>query len=790
MKLLIIFLFMWSSYSHAKVIGKVSNALSDSWLNEVKVVNIRNGAVAFTNEYGSFEIDAVVNDQLVFSLRGFEDKAVIVPNNKLVYALLEPYEFQDTGSLNSLLSTGGRQSQTLASTPASVVVISQAEISQFGYQTLTEVLNHVSGLYLVEEHSWTGSGQNVGVRGYMSSGVNNGLLIMINGVAQYEDYWGQFPLTRADVPVQAITRVEVVKGPMSVVYGNQALLGTINIITRADSSGQIDVSHDEISYSMNNLGDMRVGAKLSYEGNSNHTLTFGASYDAGKFDTKALNTDSGFTSDYNDSLSAQSFFLGLSSNYRKNLVLNANFSQAKKGILADLSFASKHFGRISGRQYADINGTNLSLSYRHFWLDDAAQTKTTLGYFSHNSLQDYASGGVTYGFASYRSKAIQLEWEVSLNGRKLYQMPLNIRFGGQSRRALDLHTTFDIGTAISVTDRYISIDHDDTLDTHSMFFQLDYQLNDKWLIDAGVRAERVTSYQMIFGCKNPLNLCNEALHSANAPAMNGPRSLYERKANVGVLPTEYTPRVAVIYKSNDSAVLKLIYGVGARNPSFGQNADVLEALSAKAFKREQVKSWEFIYLNQFSDDAINLSVSSQISLYYSELNGLIVRHGLQSFARTGAAKGAELSAKVSWGQLFARLGINYYHAEDYQMDNRVPSSPEQLAQLRVGVTIAEGMDVGLSARYLDKMYNSFSSCTLQSGCTYINPEKPYSDSAYLVDVSFKMSEVFGLPVTSQFGVKNLFGTNHTHPVSSNNAWLKRGFPAEPRQVFMSFKYQL
>ncbi|MCF2858717.1 TonB-dependent receptor [Pseudoalteromonas sp. SMS1] len=185
-----------------------------------------------------------------------------------------------------------------------------------------------------------------------------------------------------------------------------------------------------------------------------------------------------------------------------------------------------------------------------------------------------------------------------------------------------------------------------------------------------------------------------------------------------------------------------------------------------------------------------MSISSQVSVYYSELNSLIVRHGLQSFARTGAVKGAELTAKMTWGGLFARLGINDYRAEDFEMDNRVPASPRYLAQLRVSTTLTEGLDAGVSLRLMDKMYNSFSHCDEQRGCEYINPEKPYSDKAMLIDLSFTAPLTFGLPMTTQFGVKNVFGTHHTHPVSSNNAWLKQGFPAEARRVFMSFKYQL
>ncbi|OCQ23075.1 hypothetical protein A7985_03740 [Pseudoalteromonas luteoviolacea] len=785
MKFMAILFLLWANLSQAKVIGKVTNALSEEWLNEVKVINVRNGAVSFTNEYGAFSIDAIASDQLTFSLQGFDSEIRSVPSNKLIYVSLEPYEFQDTGSLNSFLSTGGKTDQTLASTPASAIVITQAEINKFGYQTIKEVLNHISGLYLVEEYSWTGSGPNVGVRGYVSSGVNNGLLIMINGVTQYEDYWGQFPLSRIDIPVPAITRVEVVRGPMSVTYGNQALLGTINIITRTDSSELNDASIDQVGFSLNNESDSRFAAKLSYEGNTNHTLTFGASFEAGKFDTKSLNTGNEFASEYGGSLSGQSFFLGISSNYRKNLVLTANLSQSKKGILADLRFASEHFGRLSGRQYADINGSNLSMSYRHPWWDGAAQTKVTFGYYSHNSMQDYSAGGVTYGFASYRSKAMQLEWDLSINGDKLFHLPVNVRFGGQSRRALDLHTTFDIGTEVpSVIDRYIALDHDDTLDTHSLFFQFDYRFDDKWLIDLGVRAERVSGYQMVFGCKNAIEICKSSTHS------KVPLSVYEKKADVAALATEYTPKAALIYLSNSDSVYKVIYGVGARNPSFGQNADAIESESIDPFTREKVKSVEFIYLNQFNDDSIDLAINSQLGIYYSKLNNLIVRQGLKSFARTGASKGIEVAAEITWNRLFARVGFNYYRTEDFRIDLQIPASPHRLAQLKIGKTFTDELSGGLSLRLIDRMYNSFSECNPQASCKYINPERPYTRKVWLVDTAFTKSKIWGTPVSAQFGVKNLFNTDHRYPITSNNAWLEQGFPAEPRQIFMSFKYQL
>ena len=102
------------------------------------------------------------------------------------------------------------------------------------------------------------AGSNFGVRGFLTSGMNNSMMLMVNGVNQYEDYWGFNPLSRINVPVETIERIEIVRGPMSVVYGSGALLGAINIITRNDGVGKKGEADSMVSMTSNSDGMYKV----------------------------------------------------------------------------------------------------------------------------------------------------------------------------------------------------------------------------------------------------------------------------------------------------------------------------------------------------------------------------------------------------------------------------------------------------------------------------------------------------------------------------------------------------
>ena len=108
----------------------------------------------------------------------------------------------------------------------SVIALSREEIETYGYTSLQEILENMTGLYMIDDYAWTGS-PTLGVRGFLSAGFSNDVIIMVNGVNQLEDYWNSYSLARICVPVEAIDRIEVIRGPMSVEYGSGAFFGAI-----------------------------------------------------------------------------------------------------------------------------------------------------------------------------------------------------------------------------------------------------------------------------------------------------------------------------------------------------------------------------------------------------------------------------------------------------------------------------------------------------------------------------------------------------------------------------------
>ena len=121
--------------------------------------------------------------------------------------------------------------QQIANAPASISVVSREELERGHYQSLTDALRNVPGV-IVTGGGAGDNGHDISIRGMPSQYT----LILVdgrpqntresrpNGSAGFEQDW--LP------PLQAIERIEVVRGPMSTLYGSDAIGGVINVITR------------------------------------------------------------------------------------------------------------------------------------------------------------------------------------------------------------------------------------------------------------------------------------------------------------------------------------------------------------------------------------------------------------------------------------------------------------------------------------------------------------------------------------------------------------------------------
>ena len=142
--------------------------------------------------------------------------------------------------LDPLVITGTRITRQKSEIPASISVISRQQIDDSREVNILPVLaNRVPGLF-VNQRNMVGygvgpnSGGNISIRG-VSGSPNTQVLMLIDGQPQFMGIFGH-PISDAYTSSD-IERVEVIRGPGSILYGSNAMGGAINLITRQPKDG-------------------------------------------------------------------------------------------------------------------------------------------------------------------------------------------------------------------------------------------------------------------------------------------------------------------------------------------------------------------------------------------------------------------------------------------------------------------------------------------------------------------------------------------------------------------------
>jgi iron complex outermembrane receptor protein len=134
----------------------------------------------------------------------------------------------ESAKLPDMSVTATRSEQDLDKVSRNVTIITRKEIEALSPLTITDVLKSVAGL-TVRDYTGTGALASVDLRGFGETGALH-TLVMVDGRRL-----NQIDLSGADfstIPVENVERIEILRGPASVLYGDSAVGGVINIITR------------------------------------------------------------------------------------------------------------------------------------------------------------------------------------------------------------------------------------------------------------------------------------------------------------------------------------------------------------------------------------------------------------------------------------------------------------------------------------------------------------------------------------------------------------------------------
>lgn len=125
--------------------------------------------------------------------------------------------------------TASRQTISVLESPATAAVITRDDILHSGYSSVTELLRYVAGVEFFKSNGVT---TNVGMRGVNGLQANN-VLVLVDGRPIFNPMRNTNQCALVPSFPDDIERIEVVKGPGSVLYGSNAFAGVVNIITRS-----------------------------------------------------------------------------------------------------------------------------------------------------------------------------------------------------------------------------------------------------------------------------------------------------------------------------------------------------------------------------------------------------------------------------------------------------------------------------------------------------------------------------------------------------------------------------
>lgn len=480
--------------------------------------------------------------------------------------------------------------QKITEAPASVSIVTAADIEDYGYRTLADILRGVRGLDVTYDRNYS----YLGARGFNRPGdYNNRILLLVDGY-RFNDavYDATLIGTEFILDVDLIERVEVVRGPGSSIYGSNAFFGVINVITKrgrdfsgAEASGEVasfGAGKMRLTYGRQRDNGAEVLLSASYSGSRGQDLLFP------EFNTSSNNNGIARGLDHD---TARRVYGKLSFD---NYTLAAVYSERVKGI------PTASFGTVFNdtRTRTTDTLTALNLSY-----DDQLSEQQDI------TARVYYNGYFYQGTYPWDQPPVTVNKDMSWGEWWGADMKLVSRYG--------MHKLV-------------------TGAEHQNNFRQD-QKNHDIAPDSLYLDDKRSSTRSALYAQDEITLRENLKLNAGAR--------YDHYSTAG---STVNPRLALIYTPRTETALKLLYGTAFRAPNAYELYFASTDLKpSQNLEPEKITSHELVIEHQIQPD-LRLTASA----YYNQISNLIDQvidpaDGLLVFQNTGRirAKGAEFEAE-------------------------------------------------------------------------------------------------------------------------------------------------
>lgn len=381
--------------------------------------------------------------------------------------------------------------ESLISVPSSATVYNYDEIEKMGVKNLEELMNYVPG-FSSRRSSDSGYTYTPTVRGKRSTTSGKEILVLMDGQRLNSDFSGGTFVANHLIPLGNVERVEFLRGSTSSLYGSNAFMGVINIITTKDRnkvgmSAGTDNAYDpyvNYSYRKDDFGISAYGMISSYGGEDYQNL----------YNPISARTD---TSDPFE---------------RKEIYLNGNYKRLN--IIANYHTIdeSKFYalGNIADQQnLRDVDSGFFRISY-----DGTGQTmfntKVSGGYIIEDSDWNFqfSPGGI------YATNPAPLLLQTTITTKELSLDIINtvnvdqdnLVFGAEYRRPeTDTAQAGFNGAVNNFSDprkniyydgayQYVAVSQEDAREIYALFGQYQYHFAENFVLTAGLRFDHYSDF--------------------------------------------------------------------------------------------------------------------------------------------------------------------------------------------------------------------------------------------------------------------------------------------------------
>lgn len=170
--------------------------------------------------------------------------------------------------LGMTVEAASKREESLMNAPAIVSILTSNDIKELGVHSVSEAINYMPGIHMFLTYPRDFS--IFAIRGNYSN-YNTKILFLINGHPYYVPICGAFEVNA--VPIDAVERIELIRGPVSVMYGTNAMTGVINIVTVKEPA----FLNGEVRYQFGSFGTHNLRASFGKK-HENHRFFASANY--------------------------------------------------------------------------------------------------------------------------------------------------------------------------------------------------------------------------------------------------------------------------------------------------------------------------------------------------------------------------------------------------------------------------------------------------------------------------------------------------------------------------------